>query len=139
MVKIIEELKGETIVDIRGMYQYSKIVIFCLLNGEKVAMYNTDESCGNDIQVQLEEVVGDPQDLLKSKIILAEQVSSDSEHTGVETEDWVFIKLGTIQGGVTLRWRGRSNGHYSIEIDVEKFLSEKKIDKLEKDLEEIFY
>lgn len=121
MVRTIEELEGKVIVDIKGMYQYSEMVMFSLLNGEKVIMYNYEQRCGNDVEIQLEEVIGYSSDLLNSEIILAEEVQSTKEQVGDygDTENWSFVKIGTINGQVTLRWKGRSNGHYSVGVDVD--------------------
>ena len=63
------------------------------------------------------------EDIVDSPILLAEEVCSDADNKFAEDwfkdpdhyEDsttWVFYKLSTIKGSVTMRWLGESNGYY---------------------------
>jgi len=65
--------------------------------------------------VEIEEVIGDVADLINDgPVLLAEEVSNSEEGTGAyESVTWTFYKLRTLNGDVTIRWLGTSNGYYS--------------------------
>jgi len=111
----IEILKGETIVKIDGLTQYSERVVFTLQNGKSYVMYHSQDCCES---VEVEDVIGDIDDLIGSPLLEAESVESNENPEGVTKEyqdsfTWTFYKLGTIKGHVTIRWYGESNGYYS--------------------------
>jgi hypothetical protein len=76
------------------------------------------QNCCEDVQV--EDVCGDPTDLIGSPILLAECVSSAEPPPGAKGVDdenlWTFYKLATMNGAVTIRWYGSSNGYYGVEV-----------------------
>ncbi|MNF10300.1 hypothetical protein D3C80_2111960 [compost metagenome] len=47
---------------------------------------------------------------------MAEEISQDDEKAS-ERGTWTFYKLATLQGYVTIRWYGSSNGYYSESVD----------------------
>lgn len=76
-------------------------------------MYHHQDCCEH---VRIDEVIGDLGDLVNDgPVLLAEEVSNadgpvpeyDESHT------WTFYKLRTLNGDVTIRWLGESNGYYS--------------------------
>jgi hypothetical protein len=85
--------------------------------------------------VQVEEVIGDPRDLVGEPLVEAECVVSRSEEEDcpkpanrngsllsmdyVDSYTWTFYKFGTKKGFVTVRWLGESNGYYSEDVDLE--------------------
>jgi hypothetical protein len=85
-------------------------------SGKAVILYNTDESYGNNVQVRLEDVVGDIDDLIGSPLLKAEYVSEKGEN---DETSWTFYKFSTVKGSVTLRWVGNDDGYYSTTVDVE--------------------
>ena len=117
MDKTIEVLKSQTITNIQGMTKGSKKIIFTLSNGRKIKMFHAQECCE---EVQLEDVVGDPADLLNSPILVAEvsQSNGNQLNKGDESWTWTFYKLATIKGSVDLRWYGTSNGYYSEDVNI---------------------
>ena len=77
------------------------------------------------------DIVGDLKDLIGSPILLAEEVSfehddpPDAPLDKIDKEyrdsfSWTFYKLSTLNGSVTIRWYGESNGYYSESVDFEK-------------------
>lgn len=117
------ELKGKTVEHISGLKEGSKEVKFYLSDGSVVRMYHEQDCCES---VEVEDVIGDVEDLIGSPILMAEEVTYCNEDPeGVETEPtddsftWTFYKLATVKGYVDIRWYGESNGYYSESVDTE--------------------
>ena len=108
-------LKGKTITFIRGMEDGSEEVEFLIDDDTMYMMYHEQDCCES---VYLAEVVGDPEDLIGTPILLAEVVDGESgpEEKYTDSYTWTYYKLSTIKGSVTLRWYGSSNGYYSEEV-----------------------
>lgn len=70
--------------------------------------------------VWLEDVIGDPADLIGVPLLMCEEVDSDqpegNEYGDVSQATW--YKFRTNKGDVTLRWMGTSNGYYSTSVDL---------------------
>lgn len=109
-------LKGETIIRIDQDYRFFDELVFTLANGKMYKMHHAQDCCED---VNLVDICGDLTWLIGSPILQAECVESEED-----TEDmragWTFYKLATIQGYVTLRWYGTSNGSYSVGVNFEE-------------------
>lgn len=111
-----EELKGKIIREIKGLTKGFDRVTFHCDDGTAYIMYHEEDCCEH---VEIEDVIGDIEDLLNTPILLAEEVISGEHPPGVSFEyapdsfTWTFYKLATIKGSVTIRWYGESNGYYS--------------------------
>lgn len=115
-----ENLVGKTFTRIDG--SRSDELVFYDTDGEIYVMYHQQDCCES---VYIEDINGDLEDLLNSPILMAEEVTShddpDKDDDEEEDEDswdygsqtWTFYKIATINGTVTLRWLGTSNGYYS--------------------------
>lgn len=114
------ELEGKTLARIEGMEKGSDHVLFIAVDGSMYDMLHHQDCCEC---VDLEDVCGDPADLIGTPILKAEM-----SHFGDEPPDdkypphddsftWTFYTLRTNKGTVTLRWFGTSNGYYSEEVD----------------------
>ncbi len=115
----IEVLKGEVITKIDGLTNGNDRVVFTLQNGKSYVMYHSQNCCES---VDIEDIIGDVDDLIGATILEAEEVESGENPEGVTKEyqdsfTWTFYKLGTIKGHVTIRWYGQSNGYYSESVD----------------------
>lgn len=109
----IEILRGETLKSITGMREGSDCIMFETIYGRKFQMFHEQGCCES---VSVNEVIGNPEDLIGCVLAMSEEVSSDDfpapdEYCGSYT--WTFYKFGTLKGYVTLRWLGESNGYYS--------------------------
>lgn len=118
--KTFADLVGETIVRIDGSKGDDELVLL-LMSGSVVRLYHWQDCCES---VTIDDIIGDVDDLLRSPILVAEEVSNKCEGTpdGVDIPSsytWTFYKLCTIKGSVTIRWLGESNGYYSERVEVE--------------------
>lgn len=118
-----EDLLGKTLLNIEN--KDDEELIFTLDNGEQYQLYHNQDCCEG---VQIEETIGDLKDLIGTPITLAEEIihEQDVNPKGVKIPEyqdsftWTFYKLATINGYVTIRWYGQSNGYYSESVDFVK-------------------
>lgn len=105
------ELEGHTLVSVEGMVRGSEEILFTSESGERFKMWHKQDCCEH---VSLDDVCGDPSDLVGTPIVIAEETCSeqkDGEYGNSET--WTFYHIRTMKGTVSLRWYGSSNGYYS--------------------------
>lgn len=118
-------LEGKTLTSIkRSQYEGGDCLIFKTDAGHIYLMYHEQDCCEG---VNLEDIVGDLDDLLNTPIFKAIE-TSNRENTEWVSETYTFYHLTTKNGTVTLRWHGSSNGYYSESVNLYKIT--------EKDLKE---
>lgn len=112
-----EELVGCTVAGVEGLERGSDEVTLRLVDGRAATLFHERDCCES---VRLVDVCGDPEDLVGSPVVLAEEVSNaedPEDHPagsyGDDSHTWTFYRLGTARGTVVLRWLGESNGYYS--------------------------
>lgn len=122
----LSELKGLTIQRIDGAENGSDLVEIETTKGRRFRMKHDQDCCES---VALYDVCGDPQDLVGSPIVLAEESTSGNDPPDVpqsefrgESTTWTFYRIGTVKGTVVLRWLGESNGYYSERVDFEEWV-----------------
>ena len=103
-------LLGKTITKIEGLEKGGERVILTTSDGREYLWYHEQECCEN---VTIEDVCGDPADLLDRPLVMAEEVAGETGETDYGSFTWTFYKLATTRGSVTVRWYGASNGCYS--------------------------
>ena len=136
-----EQLLGKTIVDI---YTIKHIMVYNkdqtkiieereelsreVKNGDDNIVFETsDGTCFkyNHWQdccesVAIEDISGDLNDLIGSPVTMAEETSGNNPDAG-ESGTWTFYKFATVNGYVTIRWFGESNGYYSESVDLDVY------------------
>jgi hypothetical protein len=116
----IEDMKGQTFTKVYITDDKSEMIFE---NDEFVFTFYHEEDCCECVQV--EDVVGDLNDLVGKPLDIVEEVEHVSDFTpaGVEPPEdpdsytWTFYKFATIKGWVDVRWLGESNGYYSESVD----------------------
>ena len=96
-------------------------LIFTNVDGRVFKFFHSQSCCES---VEIESIVGDLQDLVRSPILLAEEAIKKNENPeGFEPTvyqdcfTWTFYKFATIKGYVDVRWYGGSNGYYSERVE----------------------
>jgi len=112
-----KDMKGKTITIIIGKIGDMEMR-FITDNDREFLLYHDQECCES---CNIEDIVGNLNDLLDTPILLAEEVTNEQgkNPTGMKVPEyqdsftWTFYLLATIKGYVTIRWYGTSNGCYS--------------------------
>lgn len=123
-----DTLKGKTITKIEGLFRDSDVAHFYTSDGKHYKMFHDQECCES---VEIEDVVGDVEDLIGNEVLIAEERTSENENpAGVvapEYQDsftWTFYTIATRKGYVDIRWYGESNGFYSESVTFEEVVEE---------------
>jgi hypothetical protein len=107
---------GKTFVRVEGAVGAGEM-LFETADGERFLFTHLQDCCEN---VDINDVVGDLEDLVGEPLLLAEEVSGatepDAEH--YESYTYTFYKFATRRGYVDVRWLGESNGYYSEAVDL---------------------
>jgi len=112
----ISDLIGKTLVSIEGEIGDGQMS-FITKDGKKYAFFHEQDCCES---VGIQDIVGNPADLLGEPLLEAEEVTSGEDPADYgpkeyrdESFTWTFYKFGTRKGHITVRWLGESNGYYS--------------------------
>lgn len=109
----IEALVGQTIRSIKGAEDGSFEVVI-ETDHLLLTMEHQLDCCEN---VRVEDVTGDPGDLIGCVVSVAEERTEDSPNDwGSGT--WTFYEIRTTGGDLTIRWLGESNGYYSEGVSI---------------------
>lgn len=113
-----KELLGQTLTSVEGLVKGSERVTFTTTDNDKYAMFHSQDCCES---VTVEDVVGNPEDLIGHPILRAEEVTSqENPPENADSFTWTFYTLATVKGYVTIRWLGESNSYYSESVDFER-------------------
>ena len=113
-----EDLVGKILTNVEN--NENTELVFTLENGEKYRLFHSQDCCET---VTIIDIVGSLEDLIKTPILLANESTNKDVELGEytpESNTWTFYNLATINGYVTIRWYGKSNGYYSESVDWEK-------------------
>lgn len=114
-MKIFDEMIGVTMSDVSGASVGSEDMKFSGA-GKTFSFYHR-EDCRETVAI--DEIHGDPSDLVGSPVLQAEEVSSEGapDPESSESWTWTFYKFATNKGAVTIKWLGTSNGYYSESVE----------------------
>jgi len=113
----IESMVGKTFTRVYGDVGSEEMVFEN--DTERYVFFHSQDCCES---VDINDIVGDLQDLVGEPLVMAEEVSG---YIGPEPEyhdsyTWTFYKFATRKGYVDVRWLGESNGYYSESVDLRR-------------------
>lgn len=120
-------LVGKTISKIDGMEIGSESVTIETTDGYEFTMRHRQDCCE---YVRVEDVVGDPEELIGAEVRVAEEREGESEVAEYGSQTWTFYTLRTNKGSIDIRWLGESNGFYSESVDVDISITRKPTNKI---------
>jgi len=113
------QMLGRTFVQVTGSVGGYEMT-FETAQGERFMFAHSQDCCES---VDINDIVGDLQDLVGEPLLVAEEVRGatpepdlDEEH--YESYTYTFYKFATRKGYVDVRWLGESNGYYSESVDL---------------------
>ena len=106
----IEDMVGRVFTRVSGGVGDGELVFEN--DTERFVFFHAQDCCET---VDINDIVGDLEDLCGEPLLIAEEVSGatepDEEH--YESYTYTFYKFATRKGYVDVRWLGESNGYYS--------------------------
>ena len=116
--KGMAQMLGKTFVQVTGSVGGYEM-LFETAQGERFMFAHSQDCCES---VDINDIVGDLQDLVGEPLLLAEEVQGetpvDFDEGDHESVTWTFYKFATRKGYVDVRWLGESNGYYSEGVDL---------------------
>jgi hypothetical protein len=108
----VSDLVGLTMASVQAS---GDEMLFEAVGGRSFRLYHNQDCCES---VAIEEIHGDLSDLVGVPILSAEEsTNEDNPPKHAESWLWTFYRFTTINGSVTVRWLGESNGYYSERVD----------------------
>ena len=111
----IHDMVGKTFTRVTGGVGDGEMVFE---NDTERYVFTHDQDCCESVDIN--DVVGDLQDLVGEPLLMAEEVSGyiGPEPEYADSYTWTFYKFATRKGYVDVRWLGESNGYYSESVDL---------------------
>lgn len=133
----LNNIVGSTILAVEGCEVGSTSVTFKTSKGDLRLYFDKDYWGRCNVYVSVEDITGDPADLIDGVVSVAEERSNKKDWDGKETR-WTFYTIRTTKGDLDLRWYGHSNGHYSTSVrtDWTEKEEEEELDEDEKEWRE---
>ena len=112
----LESMLGLVFIKVEGAVNDEEMV-FVAEDGRRFVFAHSQDCCET---VNINDIVGDLNDLVGEPLLLAEEVSDAEgpEPKYAESYTWTFYKFATRKGYVDVRWLGESNGYYSESVDL---------------------
>ena len=111
----IEDMRGKVFTRVTGSVGGDQLMFETAT--ERFVFFHYQVCCE---YVNINDIVGDLEDLIGEPLLIAEEVSGatepDDEH--YESYTYTFYKFATRKGYVDVRWLGESNGYYSESVSL---------------------
>jgi hypothetical protein len=111
----IKDMVGKTFTRVYGGVGDGEMVFE---NDTERYVFTHDQDCCECVDIN--DVVGDLEDLVGEPLLMAEEVSGyiGPEPEFADSYTYTFYKFATRRGYVDVRWLGESNGYYSEGVDL---------------------
>ena len=111
----IKDMVGKTFTRVYGGVGDGEMVFE---NDTERYVFTHDQNCCESVDIN--DVVGDLEDLVGEPLLMAEEVSGyiGPEPEYADSYTYTFYKFATRRGYVDVRWLGESNGYYSESVDL---------------------
>lgn len=116
MINEIENIIGATILAMEGCSIGSDSVTFRTNKGDLRLYFDNDYYGPCHVNVRVEDVTGDPSDLVGGVVSIAEERSNQEGERGEYRTKWTFYTIRTTKGDLDLRWLGKDNGYYGVSV-----------------------
>ena len=121
----VEELTIKNMIPtevVKGKFLENDAIVFKFDDGRVFALSHLQDCCE---EVVIESIDGELNDLVGQPLLMAEVAyqkvdednCTDATWGDCYTSTWSFYKFATINGYVTIRFLGTSNGYYSETVD----------------------
>lgn len=105
----LDNIIGATVLAVEGCNVGSESILFRTDKGT-LRLYHVQNCCES---VSVEDVNGDPSDLVGGVVSVAEERTNVEEDSWQRT-GWTFYTIRTTKGDLDIRWLGRDNGYYGV-------------------------
>ena len=112
----LNNLVGATILSVEGCIVGSDTVTFYTDKGDLRLYFDNDYYGPCHVNVRVEDVTGDPADLIGGVVAVAEERSNQEGERGDYRTKWTFYTIRTSKGDLDLRWLGKDNGYYGVSV-----------------------
>ena len=111
----IEQMVGKVFTRVSGGVGDGELVFETAT--ERFVFFHHQDCCES---VDINDIVGDLQDLVGEPLLMAEEVSGyiGPEPESADSYTYTFYKFATRKGYVDVRWLGESNGYYSESVSL---------------------
>ena len=116
MINEIKNLIGKTILAVEGCSIGNDSVTFRTDKGDLRLYFDNDYYGPCHVSVRVEDVTGDPHDLVGGVVSVAEERSNQEGDRGDYRTKWTFYTIRTTKGDLDLRWLGTDNGYYGVSV-----------------------
>lgn len=112
----LKSMLGRVFTRVEGSVGSGEMV-FVAQDGARFTFTHYQDCCES---VDINDIVGDLQDLVGEPLLIAEEASNADgpEPEYADSYTWTFYKFATRKGYVDVRWLGESNGYYSESVDL---------------------
>lgn len=112
----LDNIIGSTILAVEGCTVGSDSVIIRTDKGDLRLYFDNDYYGPCCVDVRLEDVNGDPSDIIGGVVSVAEERSNQEGDRGDYRTRWTFYTIRTTRGDLDLRWLGKDNGYYGVSV-----------------------
>lgn len=110
----LDNIIGATVLAVEGCTVGSDSVTIRTDRGDLQLYFDNDYYGPCSVDVRLEDVNGDPTDIVGAVVSVAEARSNQEGESGDYRTRWTFYTIRTTKGDLDLRWLGKDNGYYSV-------------------------